>query len=61
MPKEQVSPQKQTPRDVSSQQDIAEQDSKKLRDLLGRIGTSLNKGVESLNESEAGHSEVLSL
>jgi hypothetical protein len=59
MPDEQASPEKQSPRDLSSQQTIAEQDSKKLRDLLGRIGT--REGGDSLSESEAGHSEVFSL
>jgi hypothetical protein len=58
MPNEQ-SPQEQSPRDLSSQQTIAEQDSEKLRDLLGRIGT--REGDNSLSESEAGHSEVFSL
>jgi hypothetical protein len=38
MPNEQASPQEQTPRDVSSQQAIAEQNSKLLRDILERIG-----------------------
>jgi hypothetical protein len=53
MPKEQ-SPQEKTQRDLSSEQAIAEQDSKRLRDLLGQIG-------EPPTESEAGHSEVFSL
>jgi len=38
MPNEQASPQEQTPRDVSSQQEIAKEDSKLLRDILERIG-----------------------
>jgi hypothetical protein len=59
MPNEQACPQKQTPRDVSSQQEIAKEDSKVLRDTLGRIGTRV--GGDSLSESEAGHSEVFSL
>ena len=48
------SPQEQTQRDLSSEQAMAEEDSKRLRDLLGRIG-------KPPTESEAGHSEVFLL